>query len=90
GGAFNAGESGISWTNNTGGTIFAGTVITITNLNTVPVASLGSMSGGTMTLGNDNEVIYMFIGTDASTPTTFITAIGNDGFGANGSIVNTG
>jgi hypothetical protein len=90
GGAFNAGESAISWTNNTGGTIFAGTVITITNLNTAPVASIGAMAGGTMTLGNDNEVIYMFIGTNASTPTTFITAIGNDGFGANGTLTNTG
>jgi|JI10StandDraft_1071094.scaffolds.fasta_scaffold00308_44 hypothetical protein len=90
GGAFNAGESAISWTNNTGGIIFAGTVITITNLNTAPVASIGAMAGGTMTLGNDNEVIYMFIGTNASTPTTFITAIGNDGFGANGTLTNTG
>lgn len=91
GGAFNAGESGISWTNNTGGTIFAGTVITVTNLNSAPAASVGLMSGGTMTLGNDNEVIYMFIGTNASTPTTFITAIGNDGFSvANGSLNNTG
>lgn len=90
GGAFNAGESlGVTWTNNTGGTIYAGTVITITNLNSAPVASLGTVAG-TMTLDNSNEVIYMFIGTNASTPTTFITAISNDGFGANGTLNNTG
>ncbi|MBN8575845.1 MAG: T9SS type A sorting domain-containing protein [Cytophagales bacterium] len=91
GGAFNAGESAINWTNNTGNTIFAGTVITVTNLNTAPAASIGIMSGGTMTLEDDNEVIYMFIGTNASTPTTFITAIANNGFSvANGQLTNTG
>jgi len=90
GGAFNAGESGISWTNNTGGTIFAGTVITITNLNSTPAASLGVVAG-TMTINDANEVIYMFIGTNASTPTTFITAIANNGYTvANGSLNNTG
>ncbi|MBX2917563.1 MAG: T9SS type A sorting domain-containing protein [Cyclobacteriaceae bacterium] len=91
GGAFNGGESAINWTNSTGNTIFAGTVITITNLNTTPAASIGTMSGGAMTLENDNEVIYMFIGTNASTPTTFITAIANNGFSvANGQLTNTG
>lgn len=90
GGAFNAGEStGMTWQNNTGNIIYAGTVITITNVNTAAVASIGTISG-TMTIDNANEVIYMFIGTNASTPTTFITAIGNDGFGANGTLTNTG
>ncbi|MBX2893888.1 MAG: T9SS type A sorting domain-containing protein [Cyclobacteriaceae bacterium] len=91
GGAFNSGESAINWTNSTGNTIFAGTVITITNLNTTPAASIGTMSGGAMTLENDNEVIYMFIGTSATAPTTFITAIANNGFSvANGQLTNTG
>lgn len=89
GGAFNAGEGSMTWNNNTGNVIFAGTVITVTNSATTPATTVGTISAGTIALDPGNEVLYMFIGTDASTPTTFLSAIANDTF-ANGSITNTG
>jgi hypothetical protein len=89
GGAFNAGETSMTWNNNTGNTIFAGTVITISNSATTPAVTIGTITAGTIDLGLTNEVLYMFIGTNASTPTTFLSAIANDTF-ANGTIANTG
>jgi len=64
-------DGSITWTNNTTSTISAGTVITINNSATTPVASIGATSGGTIDLRDQNEVLYMFIGANASTPTTF-------------------
>lgn len=90
GGAFNTGEGTMTWSNNTGGTIIAGTVITINNANTAsPSASVGSITGQ-IDLGTSNEVLYMYLGSNATTPTAFLSAIANDGFGTNGSINNTG
>jgi hypothetical protein len=89
GGAFNTGEGTLTWNNNTGNTILAGTVITINNSNTTPAASVGTVVSGTIDLGATNEVLYMFLGSSATAPTTFLSAIANDGFG-NGPITNTG
>ncbi len=89
GGAFNTGETSMTWQNNTGNSIRAGTVITINNSNSTPTASIGTITGGTIDVANQNEVIYMFLGTDASTPTVFLSAIANDTF-TNGIITNTG
>ncbi|MEQ9412945.1 MAG: hypothetical protein RIF39_03905, partial [Cyclobacteriaceae bacterium] len=47
------------------------------------------VSSGTIALAGNNEVLYMFLGSDSNTPTTFLSAIANDGFG-NGTIANTG
>lgn len=89
GGAFNAGEGSMTWNNNTGNPILAGTIITITNSATTPAVTIGTITAGTIDLGTTNEVLYMFVGTNASTPTTFLSAIANDTF-TNGSIANTG
>lgn len=91
GGAFNGGEGSMTWNNNTGGIINAGTLVTINNSSTTPTATVGTISAGTIVLAGSNEVLYMFIGADASTPTTFLSAIANNGFSVgNGQLTNTG
>ena len=91
GGAFNnTSEGEMTWVNNTGSTIAAGTVITITGASTTAVASTGSISGN-INLNASNEVLYMFLGPDNVTPTAFISAISNDGFSSTkGTLTNTG
>ena len=91
GGAFNGGEGSMTWNNNTGGILPAGTQVIINNSSTTPAATVGTISAGTIALGNTNEVLYMFLGTDASTPTVFLSAISNNNFTvANGQLTNTG
>ena len=94
GGAFNdTNEGGITWTNNTGSALPAGTVVTITNAQSTADATVGTASESTagFNLGTSNTVLYMFLGTDDSTPTVFLSAIANDQFGnPQGTIANTG
>jgi len=92
GGAFSdTAEGAMTWQNNTGNTLSAGTIITINNSATSPAASLGSVTAGTITLGNSTEVLYLFKGTNATTPTLFLSAIANGGFSIpNGQLTNTG
>jgi len=92
GGAFlSATETEMTWQNSTGGVITAGTVITITALNTTPTPNIGTITAGTISINNSGETVYMFLGTDRFTPTTFLSAITSNGFSlANGSLVNTG
>jgi hypothetical protein len=92
GGAFtDALEGAISWQNNTGTTLSAGSIITIDNSSTSPTASLGTITSGTITLQNASEVLYMYKGSNATTPTQFISAIANGGFSnVNGRLTNTG
>ncbi len=92
GGAFSAiSETEMTWQNNTGSAIAASTVITITNLNSTPIPDIGTVTTGNINASGTSEVIYMFLGTDRFTPTTFLSAIANNGFSlANGSLVNTG
>lgn len=92
GGAFVGGEGSITWSNNTGSTIPAGTVLIVENsASATPTVNIGSVSrSGAFDVGAGNEVLYMFLGADASTPTVFLSAIANDGFGANGTLTNTG
>ncbi|MGK0487811.1 MAG: hypothetical protein ACJAXB_000992 [Candidatus Endobugula sp.] len=94
GGAFNGATEGeMTW--DTGGTeISAGTVITFNEIdntsNTSFGASVGTLTGSTL-LGASDEVLYAFVGTDSSTPTTFLSAVANDEFSVtNGPITNTG
>jgi len=92
GGAFNdTSEGAITWTNNTGNTISAGTIITVLSASSSPTVNLGSVSESEpgFDLEASNEVLYMFLGTDDATPTSFLSAIANDGF-ANGTIAGTG
>ena len=91
GGAFNTGETSMTWNNNTGTIIRAGTVITINNSQTTPAASIGTVSSGTMNIANADEMIYMFLGTTASNPTTFLSSIATETYSAAvGVITNTG
>ncbi|MEP0984366.1 T9SS type A sorting domain-containing protein [Ekhidna sp.] len=94
GGAFNnVNEGEITWS--TGGTIItAGTVINFLETNSAANPGYGSSVGnisGTINLNASNEVLYAFQGTNDSTPTTFLSAIANDGFDSvKGTLTNTG
>lgn len=92
GGAFNTGEGKQTW--NTGvSTIMAGSVIRFSKVDS---ATLKSASVGTLGISGDtginatNETIYAYLGSNVDTPTTFLAAISNGGFGANGTLTNTG
>jgi hypothetical protein len=91
GGAFNAGEGAITWSNSSGNTIAAGTVVIFQNTAVAGVTvNIGTASrSGTFDVANQNEVLYIFLGTNSSTPTVFLSAIANDTY-ANGTITNTG
>jgi hypothetical protein len=41
-------------------------------------------------IANSNETVYAYLGTSATAPTTFLTAITNGTFTADGSLTNTG
>jgi hypothetical protein len=89
GGAFNSGEGFVTWTA-PATSLVAGTVIEIADASTTPSASEGAATKtGSFNLSSSNEVLYMYLGTDESTPTAFLTAFANDDFGS-GSISNTG
>ncbi len=81
-GAAGGGEGTFTYTA-PGGGIAAGTVITITS---------AQLSAAGMTLSNTGDNLYVFQGTDANTPTTFLYAVdfadGNTVF--NASLTNTG
>lgn len=94
GGAFNdAAENTLTWTT-PGSALSVGTVITFNDIDSELNPDYGVSSGsisGSLALENDNEVVYAFAGSDASTPTTFLSAISNSGFSvANGQLTNTG
>lgn len=79
--AFGSSEGNARWTNDSGSTISAGTIITITDA--------GNNSGGTANIGSVTETnsgfnlasdggdgVFAYLGTDRS-PTTFLAGIGN-------------
>src|SRR5262249_50672298 len=85
GGAFNTGEGSLTWTN--GGTDLApGTIVELLNTSSATTRSvnIGTLSGGTISIGNSDESVFSFIGPDASTPTAFLTAITNNNGGFDG------
>ncbi|MBX3438961.1 MAG: PEP-CTERM sorting domain-containing protein [Planctomycetaceae bacterium] len=70
-------ESELTW--NVGGIgLAAGTVVTFNNMNNAgnQSVSVGTLSGGTMSLSGD-DTVYAFLGPDAFTPSTFLAAISN-------------
>ncbi len=94
GGAFNnLTEFEMTW--NTGAAIIpAGTIVDFTDIDNTGNPGFGA-SIGTLTdnlqVNASNEVVYIFEGTNNATPTTFITAMANDGFSAaNGTLAGTG
>jgi VCBS repeat-containing protein len=85
GGAFNTGEGSLTWTNG-GSDLAAGTIVELLNTSSAATQSvnIGSISGGTISLGNSGESIFSFVGTDASTPAVFLAAVTNNNGGFNG------
>jgi PEP-CTERM motif len=93
GAAFNTGESAASW-NSGAASIAAGTVIRLLAYDkTTRSASVGTLTGVINTnfgISASNEVVYAYLGADANTPSTFLAAISNGSFTADGSIAGTG
>ncbi|MFN3302396.1 MAG: PEP-CTERM sorting domain-containing protein [Roseateles sp.] len=94
--AFNTGESFHKWVSG-GSTIAAGTVIRFSKVDTTGLSSsVGTLSRQAVTgstnygVSNSNEVIYAYLGSSATAPTTFLAAITNGSFAADGSIAGTG
>ncbi|HMW71292.1 MAG TPA: VPLPA-CTERM sorting domain-containing protein [Cellvibrionaceae bacterium] len=96
GGAFNSGESYSRW-NSGGSLINAGSVIRFSAVDSTNLASsIGSysrvsVSGNTnYGIANSNETLYAYLGSAATAPSLFLSAITNGNFAADGSIANTG
>ncbi|UCV21364.1 PEP-CTERM sorting domain-containing protein [Ferribacterium limneticum] len=96
GAAFNTGESYNVW-NSGAASIAAGTVIRLSAYDkTTPGASVGSLSRVTVSgsanwgIANSTETVYAYLGTSATAPTTFLTAITNGSFAVDGSLTGTG
>ncbi|MEQ9425076.1 MAG: LamG-like jellyroll fold domain-containing protein [Cyclobacteriaceae bacterium] len=83
GASFDNSEGFANWTNSSGGTINAGTVVTISNISSETV-SIGTfdVASGTLNPTNSNENLFAYIGVEASP--TFLAGIGNN------SLANTG
>ena len=95
-GAFNTGESYSSWTSGAA-TVAAGTVIRFSKVDVAGLsASVGTLAREAVTgstnygLAAANETLYAYLGTGAVTPVTFIAAITNGRFTAEGTIPSDG
>jgi hypothetical protein len=96
--AFNTGESYHAW--NSGATpIAAGTVIRFSSIDTTSLsASVGTLARAAVSgstnygLSQSEDAIYAYLGSSATTPTTFLAAIATTNFGiaATGVLTNTG
>lgn len=97
--AFNGGESFSSWLTGAS-TVAAGTVIRFssTDSSTALAASVGTLSRVAVT-GSTNygfsqteDTVYAYLGTNATTPTTFLSAVSSGVYGtaSAGSLANTG
>lgn len=94
GGAFNnLNEGELVWhTDSTG--ISPCTAILFNHVSNSSHTNYGSTVGtirNQLSLSGSNEVVYCYLGSDSATPTTFLSAIGNDGFNfTNGTLDQTG
>ena len=95
GSAFNTGESYNQWVSSS--VVTAGTVVRFSDYDKTSLsASSGVLSRATVSgnsnwgLSNSGETVYAYVGTGATAPTTFLSAITNGTFAANGSLTNTG
>lgn len=97
GGAFNSGESYSKWVSGAN-VISAGSVIRFSSVDTTSLAaSYGTLTRQTVSgntnwgLANSNETLYAYLGSGATSPATFLSAITNSDFGAtDGTLANTG
>jgi len=95
-GAFNTGESYSKWVSGAS-LITAGTVIRFTAVDTTSLAaSLGTFTRETVSgnsnwgLAAGNETLYAYQGGSATAPTSFLAAVTNGSFTADGSLDGTG
>ncbi|WP_153116388.1 PEP-CTERM sorting domain-containing protein [Rhodocyclus tenuis] len=95
GSAFNSGESYNLW-NSGSSAIAAGTVVRLSAYDKTGLsASIGNLSRVSVSgnsnwgIANSNEVVYAYLGS-ATAPTTFLAAITNGSFSADGSLSGTG
>ncbi|QHO76158.1 hypothetical protein ACH79_29685 [Bradyrhizobium sp. CCBAU 051011] len=94
GSAFNTGEGGFSWTNGASA-LTAGTVVEFLSTSATKSVNIGTVSAGSIALGNSGESIYAFTGSSLTAPTTFLAAVTNNNGGFNGAttsgmLTNTG
>lgn len=80
GSAFNTGEDHLQWKSGASA-ISAGTIISFSAVNTSGrTVNIGSLADDINTdLGNSNEGLWAYHGTDRNTPTTFLAFISNEG-----------
>ncbi|MBR0666664.1 ExeM/NucH family extracellular endonuclease [Roseomonas hellenica] len=85
GGAFNTGEGGLTWTNGASD-LPAGTLIEFARTSEVDfrTANLGTLSGGSVALGNSGEAIFAFLGDSVTQPDIFLAAVTNNNGGFSG------
>ena len=95
GAAFNSGESIWSWTATTD--VAAGTVIRIDTINgaaptdiTTNVGTVAFIDSGNRGLSTGDEIVYAYLGTNANTPTTFLSAIASVSLTSGASLAGTG
>ncbi|MDP8568204.1 PEP-CTERM sorting domain-containing protein [Methylophilus aquaticus] len=95
GSAFNTGESYNQWIS--GSVLSAGSVVRLSSYDTASLsASIGTLSRVTVSgssnwgISNSTETVYAYLGSSATAPTTFLTAITNGTFATDGSLTNTG
>ena len=98
GGAFNTGESHLQWVSGPAA-VAAGTVIRFSAVDLVGLsASVGTLTRATVTgstnygLSQAEDSVYAYLGSDASTPSTFLAAVSTTAFGtaAAGFLTGTG
>lgn len=98
GGAFNGGESYHQWVSGPS-TIAAGTVIRFAAIDLTSLSSsLGTLTRAAVSgstnygMSQGEESVYAYLGSDASTPTTFLAAVSTTSFGTvgAGSLAGTG
>lgn len=95
GSAFNTGESFNQWVSSS--VVTAGTVVRFADYDKATLnASTGTLSRATVSgssnwgISNSGETVYAYLGSSASSATTFLTAITNGTFATDGSLTDTG
>jgi len=93
GAAFNTGESATSW-NSGAATVAAGTVVRFSAYDVASrAASVGTLTAAISTnfgLSTTADTVYAYLGSNVNTATTFLAAITNGTFAADGSLTGTG
>src|SRR5882757_1664565 len=88
--AFAVNEGRVAWTVTT--TVAAGQVVLISNYNSTPLVSTGTIAGsGSRDFSGSGEVVYAYVGSAPTTPTAFLAALATTVLtGANDTLTGTG